>query len=263
MVDITLMDREKIRDYVEKDGFGKTSVVFCFYKDGEEQIDFGKTGAKGLCAKLEDIGCEEIRRREYDDEIVSGINNALAEYNRKYCGRRCAFIYQSTKNKLSLGFVLSDTTALSDALGELMYMAGISGKTEQEEITVRALDRLAHMRFRNEFEFDSDDLYALGIRCLTNTHYPPEEKIAREYTYDQLKRSAELGLYDESFEPEIERIVYPAAVENAKGHPCTLYNTFRQSSEGMRWADRYTLQIWKAQIPALYRFRSASVYKRL
>lgn len=182
-------------------------------------------------------------RKEYDDEIVSGINNALAEYNRKYCGRRCAFIYQNTKNKLSLGFVLSDTTALSDALGELMYMAGISGKTEQEEITVRALDRLANMRFRNEFEFDSDDLYALGIRCLTNTHCPPEEKIAREYTYDQLKRSAELGLYDESFEQEVDRIVYPAAVENAKGHP--VHYIIRSGSP---------LKVCDGLIDTLYRF---------
>lgn len=89
MVDITLMNREKIKDRVEKDSFGKNSVVFCFYKDGEEQIDFGKTRAKGLCAKLEDIGCEEIRRRynssneffEEADIIAGAAIKAVAEGN--------------------------------------------------------------------------------------------------------------------------------------------------------------------------------------
>ena len=89
MVEITLMNREKIRERVEKDSFGKNSVVFCFYKDGEEQIDFGKTRAKGLCAKLEDIGCEEIRRRynssneffEEADIIAGAAIKAVAEGN--------------------------------------------------------------------------------------------------------------------------------------------------------------------------------------
>jgi len=41
---------------------------------------------------------------------VERINNALADHNRKYFGRRCAFIYQDTRNRLSLGFVISAGT---------------------------------------------------------------------------------------------------------------------------------------------------------
>ena len=158
-------------------------------------------------------------RKEYDDEAVVRINNAFAEHNRKHFGRRCAFIYQDTKAKLSLGFVISDGASLDEALEELLGQTDISGKTEQEEITVKALERLTHLGFRNTFDFDIDDLNAFGIRNLIHTPYPPEEKLAREYTYTQLKKSAELGLYSESFMPEVDRIVQPAAVENAKGHP--------------------------------------------
>ena len=158
-------------------------------------------------------------RKEYDDEAVDRINNSIADHNRKYCGRRCAFIYQDTKSKLSLGFVISDGTALGGALDELMSAADISGKTEQEEITVKALERLTHFGFRNTFDFDSDDLNAFGIDALTQAHRPPEEKLAREYTYTQLKKAAELGLYAGSFLPELDRIIQPAAIENAKGHP--------------------------------------------
>ena len=158
-------------------------------------------------------------RKEYDDEAVDRINNAIADHNRKYCGRRCAFIYQDTRNRLSLGFVISDGTALGGALDELMSAAGISGKTEQEEITVKALERLTHFGFRNTFDFDSDDLNAFGIGALTQAHRPPEEKLAREHTYTELRKSAELGLYAGSFLPEIDRIIQPAAIENAKGHP--------------------------------------------
>ena len=102
-------------------------------------------------------------RKEYDEETVERINNALSEHNSKYLGRRCAFIYQDTKSRLSLGFALSGGTALADALDELTRMAEISGRTEQEEITVKALERLTHFGFRNTFEFDNDDLEAFGI----------------------------------------------------------------------------------------------------
>ena len=101
-------------------------------------------------------------RKEYDEETVNRINNALSEHNSKYLGRRCAFIYQDTKSRLSLGFALSDGTAVAEALDELMRRAGISGRTEQEEITVKALERLSHTGFRNTFDFDSDDLDAFG-----------------------------------------------------------------------------------------------------
>ena len=161
----------------------------------------------------------ERGRCEYDEDAVNRINNAFAEHNRKYIGRRCAFIYQDTRNRLSLGFVISDGTALGGALDELMSAAGISGKTEQEEITVKALERLTHFGFRNTFDFDSDDLNAFGIGALTQAHRPPEEKLAREHTYTELRKSAELGLYAGSFLPEIDRIIQPAAIENAKGHP--------------------------------------------
>ncbi|MBR6966957.1 MAG: AAA family ATPase [Ruminococcus sp.] len=157
-------------------------------------------------------------RREYDEETVNRINNALSEHNRKYLGRRCAFIYQDTRSRLSLGFALSGGTALADALDELTRMAEISGRTEQEEITVKALERLTHFGFRNTFEFDNDDLEAFGIGAFTHGS-SPEEKLAGEYKYTELKRSAELGLYADSFLPEIDRIVQPAAIENAKGHP--------------------------------------------
>ena len=161
----------------------------------------------------------EHGRREYDDEAVNRINNAFADHNRKYSGRRCAFIHHDTKSRLHLGFVLSDGTALGDALGELMRMADITGKTEQEEITVRELERLTNVGFRRSFEFDSDDLDAFGIGRLTRCSFLSEEKLAGKYTYAQLKRAAELGLYADSFMPETDRIVQPAAVENAKGHP--------------------------------------------
>lgn len=160
----------------------------------------------------------ERGRREYDEEAVNRINNALFEHNRKYLGRRCAFIYQDTGSRLSLGFALSDGTALGDALDELIRMAKISGKTEQEEITVKTLERFTHFGFRKTFDFDTDDLEAFGISAFTRGS-SPEEKLAREYTYPELKRAAELGLYADSFLPEIDRIVQPAATENAKGHP--------------------------------------------
>lgn len=158
-------------------------------------------------------------RREYDEETVNRINNAISEHNNKYFGKRFTFIYQDTKNRLSFGYALSDGTPITEALNELMHSAGISGKTEHEEITVKALERLTHVGFRNTFDFDSDDLDAFGIGIFTQFHYPPEEKLARDYTYSELKKSAELGLYAESFLPEIDRIVQPAAIENAKGHP--------------------------------------------
>ncbi|MBR6873879.1 MAG: AAA family ATPase [Ruminococcus sp.] len=158
-------------------------------------------------------------RREYDEETVNRINNALSDHNSKYLGRRCAFIYQDTKSRLSLGFALSDGTAVAEAIDELMLRAGISGRTEQEEITVKALERLSHTGFRNTFDFDSDDLDAFGISDLTRSHYPPEEKLAKEYTPTELKKSAELGLYADSFLPEIGRIGLPAVIENAQGHP--------------------------------------------
>ena len=158
-------------------------------------------------------------RREYDEDIVDRINNAFSDHNDKYCGRRCAFIYQDTASRLSLGFALSDGTPLNEALDELTRKAGIKGRTEHEEITVNALDRLTHMGYRRVFDFDSDDLDEFGIDSMTRAHNPPKEKLAKEYTYPKLKKAAELGLYGESFLPEIERITLPAAVEKASGHP--------------------------------------------
>ena len=103
MVDITLMEREKIRSCVEKDSLSKNRVVFCFYGDGEEQIDFGKTKAKGLCAKLEDISYEEIKELnkngieffEEADIIADAAIKAVAEGNEIICeestlGASCA-----------------------------------------------------------------------------------------------------------------------------------------------------------------------------
>ncbi len=103
MVDITLMNREKIRSCVEEDSLSKNCVVFCFYGDGGDQIDFSKTKAKGLCAKLEDISYEEIRelnknRIEFFEEadIIAGAAiKAVAEGNEIICeestlGASCA-----------------------------------------------------------------------------------------------------------------------------------------------------------------------------
>jgi len=103
MVDITLMHREKIRSLAEKDSLSKNCVVFCFYGEGEDQIDFSKTKAKGLCAKLEDISYEEIRKLnknrieffEEADIIAGAAIKAVAEGNEIICeestlGASCA-----------------------------------------------------------------------------------------------------------------------------------------------------------------------------
>ncbi len=158
-------------------------------------------------------------RREYDEEIVDRISNAFSDYNSKYFGKRCAFIYQDTANRLSLGFALSDSTPLTEVLDEVLHTAGIMGRTEHEEITVTALERLTHTAYSRIFDFDSDYLDEFGIGSMTCAHCPPEEKLAKEYTYTELKKAAGLGLYAESFLSEIERIKLPAAVEKASGHP--------------------------------------------
>ena len=103
MVDIILMEREKIRSCVEKDSFSKDHVIFCFYGEGEEQIDFSRTKAKGLCAKLEDISYMEIREhckngKEYFEEadiIAEAAIEAVAEGDQIICeestlGASCA-----------------------------------------------------------------------------------------------------------------------------------------------------------------------------
>ena len=103
MVDIMLMEREKIRSLAEKDSFSKDRVIFCFYGEGEEQIDFSRTKAKGLCAKLEDISCQEIQKREKNgigffeeaDIIANAAIRAVAEGAQIICeestlGASCA-----------------------------------------------------------------------------------------------------------------------------------------------------------------------------
>ena len=103
MVDIILMEREKIRSSAQKDSFSKDHVIFCFYGEGEEQIDFSRTKAKGLCAKLEDISYMEIREHckngkeffEEADIIAEAAIKAVAEGDQIICeestlGASCA-----------------------------------------------------------------------------------------------------------------------------------------------------------------------------
>ncbi|MCR5817099.1 MAG: hypothetical protein K6F91_09470 [Ruminococcus sp.] len=103
MVNIELSPREKIKRAAEKDSMSKDCVVFCFYGDGEEQIDFSKTKSKGLCAKLEDISYDEIQKLynngneffEEADIIAGAAIEAVAEGNMIICeestlGASCA-----------------------------------------------------------------------------------------------------------------------------------------------------------------------------
>ena len=193
---------------------------------------------------------DKYSRNDYSKEAVERINEAIDKINSKYVGKRCCFICGDTRNKLSFGIVVSDGSRAEDIISGFSKDAGLSGKIESEEIMVKSICTLNRYS-GTTFRFDDDYLDVFSMDAFNSHRITPTERLAKSYNYADIKKAAQLGLYDESFIPETERISKPSVIENAKGHPV---HYIIRASESMKICDRLIDTLYKANRLGSHRY---------